>query len=96
MRILYCTPESPNFPRGNPGVYLRFALNAMSAAGHEVFVFTWKRRDALPESEGLFPSSRLCTLEIDPAEVEQTYPAGPLRTALSHILSPHIARCVDQ
>jgi hypothetical protein len=96
MRILYCTPESPNSPNGNLGIYLRFVLDAMSAAGHEVFVFTWRHGNKPPEhGDSPFPPSRLRAIEFDPAEVEKMYPAGPWKTALTHLLSPYIAQCVD-
>jgi hypothetical protein len=96
MRILYCTPDFGDRPRGSAGVYLAFALGAMREAGHEPFVFTWRMAGSPDPTFAGMPASHVCAVEIDPAELARDYSAGPPETAIAHVLRPHVASCVDR
>ena len=46
MNILFLSDESPIFPAGGIGVYIGYMAEALAAAGHRVFLLTWRQRAA--------------------------------------------------
>lgn len=98
MNILFLSDESPIFPAGGIGVYIGYMAEALAAAGHRVFLLTWRQRAAFvpPASHAPFHPENVHVEIIDPQEMMQAHAPRPYPEAVSHRLADRVIELADR
>lgn len=96
MRILFVSSESPLYPAGGIGTYLDYIAPALVAAGHEIFLFTWRPdTDKLPaQSFGAFRAENVHIEKINADHVHHTYPSRSHFQSMSCWISERLRKVV--
>jgi len=95
MRILYITPESPLNSAGGIGTYIGYAVEAMIAAGHDVFIFTWTYSNKPIVYQIPFNKNNTHVEYISGDSIWLKYPQGPYNHAFSQFICSKITEFID-